>query len=60
MGYAAPSGGTFAPLLVALGLGKRCYTPEVRVAAAALATRTSYGEVSEALERDRLGEGSTI
>jgi Uncharacterised protein family (UPF0236) len=45
-------GGTFAPLLVALGLGKRRYTPEVRLAAAELATRTSYGEASEAIERD--------
>ncbi len=45
-------GETFAPLLAALGLGKRRYTPEVRVAAAELATRTSYGEASEALERD--------
>ncbi len=45
-------GATFAPLLVALGLGKRRYTPGVRVAAAELATRTSYGEASEAIERD--------
>lgn len=45
-------GGTFTPLLVALGLGKKRYTPEVRLAAAELATRTSYGEASEALERD--------
>jgi hypothetical protein len=45
-------GGTFAPLLAALDLGKRRYTPELRVAAAELATRTSYGEASEALERD--------
>ncbi len=45
-------GGTFAPLLAALGLGKRRYTPELRVAAAEMATRTSYGEASEALERD--------
>ena len=42
---------TFAPLLVALGIGKRRYTPELRLAAAELATRTSYGEASEALER---------
>ena len=42
---------TFAPLLAALGLGKRRYTPELRLAAAELATRTSYGEASEALER---------
>ncbi|MGI0139763.1 MAG: UPF0236 family transposase-like protein, partial [Thermoplasmata archaeon] len=46
------NGGTFAPLLVALDIGKRRYTPEVRVAAAELATRTSYGEASEVLERD--------
>jgi hypothetical protein len=45
-------GGTFVPLLAALGLGKRRYTPELWVAAAELATRTSYGEASEALERD--------
>jgi hypothetical protein len=45
-------GGTFVPLLAALGLGKRRYTPELRVAAAELATRTSYGEASEAIERD--------
>ncbi len=45
-------GGTFAPLLAALGLGKRRYTPEVRLAAAELATRTSYGEASEVIERD--------
>ena len=45
------SGHTFAPLLTALGLGKRRYTPELRLAAAEMATRTSYGEASEALER---------
>ena len=45
-------GGTFAPLTAALGLGKRRYTPEVRLAAAELATRTSYGEASEVIERD--------
>ena len=45
-------GGTFAPLLVALGIGKRRYTPELRVAAAELATRTSDGKASEVLERD--------
>lgn len=45
-------GGTFVPLLAALGIGKRRYTPELRVAAAELATRTSYGEASEVLERD--------
>ncbi|MGI0140640.1 MAG: hypothetical protein ACREBT_05795 [Thermoplasmata archaeon] len=38
--------------MAALGLGKRPYTPELRVAAAELATRTSYGEASEAIERD--------
>lgn len=37
---------------MALGIGKKRYTPEVRLAAAELATRTSYGEASEALERD--------
>ncbi|MGA9840277.1 MAG: hypothetical protein WBS16_07600 [Thermoplasmata archaeon] len=42
---------TFSPLLTALGLGKRRYTPELRLAAAEMATRTSFGEASEALER---------
>lgn len=42
---------TFSPLLAALGLGKRRYTPELRLAAAEMATRTSFGEASEALER---------
>ena len=45
-------GGTFAPLTAALGLGKKRYTPEVRLAAAELASRTSYGEASEVIERD--------
>jgi len=45
-------GGTFAPLTVALGLGKKRYTPEVRMAAAELASRTSYGEASEVIARD--------
>ena len=45
-------GGTFAPLTAALGLGKKRYTPEVRMAAAELASRTSYGEASEVIERD--------
>ncbi len=42
---------TFSPLLTALGLGKRRYTPELRLAAAEMATRTSFGDASEALER---------
>ena len=42
---------TFSPLLAALGLGKRRYTPELRLAAAEMATRTSFGDASEALER---------
>ena len=42
---------TFSPLLTALGIGKRRYTPELRLAAAEMATRTSFGEASEALER---------
>lgn len=45
-------GGTFAPLLAALGLGKWRYTPGVRMTAAELATHTSYEEASEAFERD--------
>ena len=42
---------TFSPLLAALGLGKKRYTLELRAAAAELATRTSYGDSSQALER---------
>lgn len=45
------SGRTFAPLLVALGIQRKRYTPELRLCAAELATRTSYGEASQALER---------
>lgn len=45
------TGRVFSPLIEALGLGRRRYTPEVRLAAAELATRTSYAEASQALER---------
>lgn len=45
------TGRVFSPLLEALGLGRKLYTPELRLAAAELATRTSYGEASQALER---------
>ncbi|EQD72395.1 transposase (ISH6), partial [mine drainage metagenome] len=45
-------GSTVAPLTAALGLGKKRYTPEVRMAAAEPASRTSYGEASEVIERD--------
>ncbi len=44
-------GHTFSPLLTALGLGKKRYTLELRAAAAEMATRTSFGDASEALER---------
>ena len=42
---------TWSPLLLALGIGKKRYTRELRLAAAELATRTSYEEASQALER---------
>ncbi len=42
---------TFSPLLTALGLGKKRYTRELRAAAAEMATRTSFGDASEAIER---------
>ena len=45
------TGETFAPLLRALGLGKRRYTPELRLGCAELATRTSYEEAAQAVER---------
>ncbi len=41
----------FSPLLAALGLAKRRDTPELRIAVAEMATRTRFGETSEALER---------
>jgi hypothetical protein len=41
------SGRTHAPLLRALGIGKRRYTPDLRLSCAEIATRTSYGESSE-------------
>ncbi len=45
------TGRVFSPLVEALGLGRKRYTPELRLAAAELATRTSYEEASQALER---------
>ncbi len=42
---------TWSPLLLALGIGKKRYTRELRLAAAELATRTSYEEASQALVR---------
>lgn len=44
-------GTTTAPLLEALGIGKRRYTPDLRVAAAEEATRTSYLEAEAAIRR---------
>ena len=41
----------FSPLLQALGIGKKRYTQELRLAAAEMATRTSYEEASQAIER---------
>ena len=45
------TGETFLPLLRALGLGKRRYTPELRFQCAELATRTSYEEAAQVMER---------
>lgn len=42
---------TFSPLLMALRLGKRRYTHDLRLTCAEEATRTSYGEASEAIQR---------
>jgi hypothetical protein len=42
---------TFAPLLVALGLGRRRYTRDLRLACAEEATRTTYGEASGSIHR---------
>ncbi|MGI0156360.1 MAG: hypothetical protein ACREDE_09575, partial [Thermoplasmata archaeon] len=40
---------TFAPLLLALGLGRRRYTRDLRWACAEEASRTTYGEASESI-----------
>lgn len=42
---------TFAPLLQALRLGRRRYTHDLRMTCAEEATRTSYGDASEAIQR---------
>jgi hypothetical protein len=42
---------TFAPLLLALGLGRRRYTRDLRLACAEEASRTTYGEASESILR---------
>lgn len=42
---------TFAPLLVALGLRRRRYSLDLRLACAEEATRTTYGEASESIHR---------
>jgi hypothetical protein len=42
---------TFAPLLLALGLGRRRYTRDLRLACAEEASRTTYGEASESIQR---------
>lgn len=42
---------TFTPLLLALGLGRRRYTRDLRVACAEEASRTTYGEASESIQR---------
>jgi hypothetical protein len=41
----------FAPLLLALGLGRRRYTGDPRLACAEEASRTTYGEASESILR---------
>ncbi|MGI0132325.1 MAG: hypothetical protein ACREDK_04445 [Thermoplasmata archaeon] len=40
---------TFAPVLLALGLGRRRYTRDLRWACAEEASRTTYGEASESI-----------
>jgi hypothetical protein len=42
---------TFVPVLMALGLGGRRYTRDLRLACAEEATRTTYGEASESIQR---------
>ena len=42
---------TFVPVLLALGLGRRRYTRDLRLACAEEASRTTYGEASESIQR---------
>lgn len=42
---------TFTPVVLALGLGRRRYTRDLRLACAEEATRTTYGEASESIHR---------
>jgi hypothetical protein len=42
---------TFSPLLHVLGLSRRRYSRDLRLACAEEATRTSYGEASESIQR---------
>lgn len=42
---------TFVPVLLALGLGRKRYTRDLRVACAEEASRTTYGEASESILR---------
>jgi hypothetical protein len=42
---------TFAPVLLALGLGRKRYTRDLRLACAEEASRTTYGEASESILR---------
>lgn len=42
---------TFAPVLLALGMERRRYTRDLRLACAEEASRTSYGEASGSIER---------
>ncbi len=42
---------TFVPVLLALGLGRRHYTRDLRLACAEEASRTTYGEASESIQR---------
>lgn len=42
---------TFTPILVALGLGRRRYSLDLRLACAEEASRTTYGEASESIHR---------
>ena len=42
---------TFSPLLLALGLGRRRYTRDLRLTCAEEASRTTYGEASQSVQR---------